>query len=433
MKRILLIILCLCLVTALLPLSSVAYRTGYTDIAVKVGSQILPLPEYPVGSRCEADRYYPLPNGKTVDVFGWQCLGFARYVFYRCFGVLDYSDEGGWGYSCIAYQLRSDELSEEYLRSILGVTVLPGAHIRASNGSNGHSMVFLCCDDDYVYTYEANYDYNNGVTVIQRTWEEFLSFCQKKGGIEFIHMPDSYPGWEPTDPPEPVTEPPTTEPEPTTEPTETEPTTAPPTTEPPEPTEPPIDYSELYTDMPKKDNWAYAGMQFMLDNGLFAGTSETTVSPNLPMTRAMLVTVLWRLAGAPETDSPSPFKDVSAKDWFAAPVIWAAGDGLVSGIGNGKFGPNQALTREQIAVILRSFVLRHTDITTLEADTNTVLGRFPDSAEVSGWARDAVAWAVTNGLISGKQAGNLLLLDPLAGAIRAEVAVVMLRMFTIDS
>ena len=418
MKRILSVFLCLCLIAVLLPVGSMAFQTDYTKIAVKIGDEILPLPEYPVGGKCEEDRYYPLPNGGTVDVRGWECIGFARYVFYRCFGVVDFPDEGGDGYYCAVSHCRGSDLTEAYLRSIFGTKVLPGAHIRADNGSSGHSMVLLAFDDDYVYTYEGNYDWENGVTVNQRTWKEFVSFCTKKGGIEFIHMPTNYPGYEPVDPTAP-TEPPAT----------TAPNTVDPT-EPMEPTEPaPLDFDEIYVDMPKKDNWAYKGMRFMLEQGLFVCTTETTVSPNMKMTRAMLVTVLWRMAGSPYAEAGQTFTDVKTKDWFAPAVAWASQQGVVSGMGNGTFRPNAIVTREQIASILYRYTDACTGIQTALCDTDAVLAPFPDRNKVSGWARDSMAWAINCGLISGKQSGTERYLDPAAGGTRAEVASIILRFF----
>lgn len=416
MKRIFSVFLCICLFAAILPLGIMAFRTDYADIAVKIGDEMLPLPEYLIGSKCESDRYYPLPDGGTVDVRGYQCLGFARYVFYRLFGVVDFTDEGGKGYHCAAYQCRGEDLTEEYLRSIFGTEVLPGAHIRASNGSSGHSMVLLACDDEDVYTYEGNYDNNNGVTVNRRTWEEFTSYCQRKGGIEFIHMPDTYPGWEPTEPPEPLTEPIETEP---SEPTEPEPT---------EPTEPvPPDLDDYYVDMPPKTNWAYAGLRYMLEQGLLVGTTETTISPNMEMSRAMLVTVLWRMAGYMYVEAGQTFTDVKPADWFAPAVAWASKEGVVSGVGDGTFRPNQIVTREQIASILFRYTEACTFLELKSCDTDAELAAYPDRSDVSSWARESMAWAINCGLISGKQQGDQRVLDPKAGATRAEVASVIQR------
>lgn len=392
MKRIGSVFLCLCLLLTLVPICGTAFQTDVKDISVKVGSVTLPLAEYPVGSKCLGrydSMYYPLPGGGKVCVYGWECYGFARYVFYRCFGVVDCTYAGGKGYHSVVSDVPAAKITTEYLKGILGVTVLAGAHIRVgrdTDSSSGHSMVFLACDKDYVYTYEGNYDHKCGVTVNQRTWQEFVDYCRKKGCIEFIHMPDHYP--------------------------------APPCEGCP---------GAGFSDMPASDSWAHAGMHFMLENGLFAGTSEATVSPNLEMSRAMLVTVLWRMAGAPDSDGETDFSDVSAADWYAPAVRWAADSGVVSGVGDGQFAPNLTVTREQIAVILHRYAALQEQPAEDSLDVGALLGGFPDCNKVSGWAADDLAWAISKGLLSGKQVGTQTMLDAGAGATRAEVAAIILR------
>lgn len=385
MKRILAVLLCICLLLSVTVLCCTAYDTDYDGYTVTVGDKTLPLEEYPIGSTCRVNSTsYPLPGGGYINVSGYECIGFARYVFYRCFGVVDLYDEGGSGYHNVVYNMHTT-VTVDYLRSVLGVTALAGAHIRASNGVKGHSMVFLGCDDDYVYTYEANYFHDNGVTVFRRSWQELADFCNKKGGIHFIHMPDKYPG------------------------------------------DPEITESPAFTDMPAENHWAYAGLQFMLENGLFAGTSETTISPDMEMSRAMLVTVLWRMEGAPETEDESPFSDVKAGDWFCPAVLWAQKAGIVSGIGDGKFGPNLTVTREQIAAILCSSVKRSIGDELQLPDAAQTLCAYPDGAKVSAWAQEGVTWAITSGCLSGSQIGGEVYLQPQAGATRAQVASIIMR------
>lgn len=385
MKRIGILLLCICLLLASIPLLCSAFETDYAGVEVAVGNVTLPLPEYPIGSKCEEDRYYPLPDGRTVDVQGWECIGFARYVFYRCFGVVDFFDDDGRGYYSVVFDVKPYKITEDYLKGIFGVTALPGAHIRASDGENGHSMVYLACDETYIYTYEGNYDHNNGVTVNKRTWDEFALFCQKKGGIRFIHMPDNYPAFGCLNCP-----------------------------------------GANYKDMPAADNWAHAGLDFVLANKLFVGTTDTTVSPAMQMSRAMLVTVLWRMAGQPEAETAAQFSDVKQTDWFASAVAWAAQTGVVSGIGDGTFRPNQTVTREQIAAVMHRY-LKLAAPQLQSGELTAQLGDYADGSGVSGWAREDMAWAIECGLISGKQQGEQILLDALAGATRAEVATVIQR------
>ena len=140
--------------------------------SVRVGNVTLPLPEYPNGSACtttgyactsahDACRRYYTYNGRTVDTYGWQCCGFARYVFWRCFGVVDFPEvaNGNGYYHAVGY-VPSDSVSVNYLKSIFGSKIKPGAHIRSNTGVDGwpHSLAFAGCDANYVWTYEGNYN-----------------------------------------------------------------------------------------------------------------------------------------------------------------------------------------------------------------------------------------------------------------------------------
>lgn len=168
-----------------------------------------------------------------------------------------------------------------------------------------------------------------------------------------------------------------------------------------------------------ENSWYYSAVRFVNDNGLFSGTSATTFAPDMVMTRGMLVTVLHRWAGTPESEK-SDFTDVAAGSWYAAAVDWAAAEGVVNGVGNGKFDPDGSVTREQIATIL----YRYAQKTNSGLSAKGELGQFKDAASVSSFAVDGMKWAVGNGLISGKDGG---ILDPVGNATRAEVATIMMR------
>ena len=117
-------------------------------------------------------RYYTDPWGNTVDVYGWQCCGFARYVFYRCFGMVDFPEHtSSNGYYQVVQNVGSGSITVNYLKSIFGSSVLPGAHIRTNTGIDGwpHSLAYAGCDDTYFYTYEGNYNGYCQVAMIQRT------------------------------------------------------------------------------------------------------------------------------------------------------------------------------------------------------------------------------------------------------------------------
>lgn len=175
-------------------------------------------------------------------------------------------------------------------------------------------------------------------------------------------------------------------------------------------------WTNPFTDVRERD-WFYEDVTFAAQNGLFSGTSATAFNPNSGMTRGMLVTVLWRMAGSPETDGTN-FRDVQDDQWYAEAVAWGSANGIVSGISDGLFAPDAPITREQMAVLLYNYAkFKGYSITT--AGT---LSQFVDGGSVSGWASDAIRWAVGTELISGKPGG---ILDPQGGATRAEVAAVL--------
>jgi hypothetical protein len=157
----------------------------------------------------------------------------------------------------------------------------------------------------------------------------------------------------------------------------------------------------------------------VVSEGLFNGVSETDFAPNAPMTRAMFATVLVRYAKGTAAGSAS-FGDVPAGQWYTDGVLWAAESGIVSGIGGGLFDPNGNITREQLAVMLYNYA----KFAGLDVDDLADLEAFGDGADISGWAADALKWAVASGLITGKP-GDLL--DPQGSATRAEVATILQR------
>lgn len=169
----------------------------------------------------------------------------------------------------------------------------------------------------------------------------------------------------------------------------------------------------------KQSDWFHGAVIFAVENGLFKGTSDTTFSPHDPMTRAMLVTALHRLADTPEGSS-TEFTDVERGAWYADAVAWAAANDIVSGYGRGLFGTNDNITREQMAAILYRYAGK--DAHDISADGN--LAQFTDREKISSYAADAMKWAVGAGLIDGKGNG---ILDPAGSATRAEVAAILQR------
>ena len=175
--------------------------------------------------------------------------------------------------------------------------------------------------------------------------------------------------------------------------------------------------TEQYSDV-EANAWYANSVYYARDNDLMNGTSTSTFSPNLVMTRGMITTVLYRMAGSPsleEIGMEDPFTDVSSDAWYASGIYWARAEGIVSGYGNQLFGPDDPVTREQMVTILWRFA----DQPTAERE-NT----FSDNSQISNWASDAVSWASTQGVVAGKP-GNLF--DPSGQATRAEAAVILSR------
>lgn len=177
-----------------------------------------------------------------------------------------------------------------------------------------------------------------------------------------------------------------------------------------------VDNSKSFAD--SNAHWGKSAVDFVTSRELFNGTSATTFEPDTKMSRAMLVTVLHRLEDMPAGGVPS-FNDVNDGAWYTEAVAWASGKNIVNGYDNGVFGPNDNVTREQIATILYRYAVAM-NIATPERGS---LYRFADGAAVSDWADDAMEWAVGAGLFQGNN-GNL---NPKSPATRAEVATLLMR------
>jgi|GEM_PF-2102511 len=172
-----------------------------------------------------------------------------------------------------------------------------------------------------------------------------------------------------------------------------------------------------------ENDWYYQAVDYVYRNQLFAGTSEEHFEPKTPISRAMLVTVLWRLEGQANIDINQIFSDVPAGEYYAIAVDWANRQEIVKGYGDRRFGPLDNITREQMAVILYKFAEFKGYDTSAAAD----LGIFHDSSSVSSWARNDVKWAVASQILTGKGNG---ILDPSGNASRAEAASILMRLVT---
>ena len=176
-----------------------------------------------------------------------------------------------------------------------------------------------------------------------------------------------------------------------------------------------------------ENHWGRESADFATSHGLFLGTSDTEFSPDEPMTRGMITTVLWRLAERPG-GGDSTFADVSGDMYYAEPIAWGIENGIVKGVGGGLFAPDDNVDRESVAIILYRFA----ELNGLVSDEDAGdLDGFVDADSVSPWAQKELAWAASVGIITGKD-GNRL--EPTAGATRVEVATMMWRYlrFAID-
>ena len=179
-----------------------------------------------------------------------------------------------------------------------------------------------------------------------------------------------------------------------------------------------VPVSQRFTDV-KSGAWYEDAVQYAVDNGLFNGMSETTFGPDVTMSRGMLATVLYRLAQKPEITTEKLFQDVSGGQYYTEAVKWAAEKGVVTGYGNGIFGPNDPITREQLATMLWRYAG--------SPNSTGSLGSFTDGVKTSEYAVPALQWAVEQGIVNGKGGG---ILDPKGNATRAEVAAMLMRYCT---
>lgn len=178
---------------------------------------------------------------------------------------------------------------------------------------------------------------------------------------------------------------------------------------------------DQFTDVKAKD-WFYDSVKAIVEQGLMNGTGETTFSPNLTTSRAMIATILWRLDGSPESKAPLTYPDCKADSWYAKAVAWASEHGVVRGYDNGDFGPDDPITREQLAVMFWRYAQAKGRDVSVGEDTNIL--SYADIDRAGEWAIPALQWAVDSGVMQGKGGG---VLDPQGQATRAEAATMLVR------
>lgn len=167
-------------------------------------------------------------------------------------------------------------------------------------------------------------------------------------------------------------------------------------------------------------DWFYEAVKYCFDKGLMTGTGETQFSPDVDMSRAMVATVLWRMAGSPVIDYIMPFNDIGADQWYTEAVRWAAGSGITDGTANATFSPNTSVTREQLMAML----FRYAETVGMNtAQGGMAISEYSDHADISPWALEGMTWGVNAGVIKGFE--NRLM--PSATATRAEIATIIYR------
>ena len=174
-----------------------------------------------------------------------------------------------------------------------------------------------------------------------------------------------------------------------------------------------------FTDVSEKD-WFYGDVMFVYENGLMLGTSETLFSPHGTATRGMMAIIFWRMEGSPAPKGKNSFTDVEAGKWYTDAITWTAENSIFAGYGKDKFGPDDPITREQLAVIF----YRYADYKGYDLTVKGNLDKFKDADKITDYAKTAMQWAVDSGLMKGKS-GNLL--DPQGTATRAEIAAMLHR------
>ncbi len=176
--------------------------------------------------------------------------------------------------------------------------------------------------------------------------------------------------------------------------------------------------AEPFPDVDEND-WFYDEVVYVYENGLMNGVENNQFAPNTATNRAMLATILYRLAGQPDVSGDLPFSDVAAGTWYTDAVLWAAQNGIVNGLGENTFAPMNTLTREQLVTML----YRYAEAEGYDVSAAADLSGYPDADKVQTYAQEAMTWAVAEGIVEGMD-GNL---NPAGNATRAQIATILMR------
>ena len=187
----------------------------------------------------------------------------------------------------------------------------------------------------------------------------------------------------------------------------------------PAPPETPEQPAEPFTDVDEND-WFYDEVVYVYENGLMTGVGGNRFAPNTATNRAMLATILYRLAGEPDVSGDMPFTDVETGTWYTDAVLWAAQNGIVNGVDEGIFAPMNTLTREQLVTMLH----RYAEAEGYDVSAAADLSGYPDAGKVLSYAQKAMSWAVAEGIVAGMDDGTL---NPAGNATRAQIATILMR------
>ena len=174
-----------------------------------------------------------------------------------------------------------------------------------------------------------------------------------------------------------------------------------------------------FTDVPE-GSWYYEAVGYVYEHGLMSGTGGSLFSPDMTTSRAMIVTILYRLEGSPAVTAANSFGDVAAGQWYTDAVLWANANGIVTGYDNGSFGPEDTITREQMATIL----FRYASYKGYDVSARADLSGYTDAGQVQPYAAQAMGWVVESGIINGTTATTL---SPGGSATRSQAAVILAR------
>ncbi len=173
----------------------------------------------------------------------------------------------------------------------------------------------------------------------------------------------------------------------------------------------------------KPGNWKYENIKFVYEKGIMTGIKGDEFLPDAPLTRAQFASVIYRMAGLPQVTYRNIFTDVPARKWYSDAVVWAYEHGIAAGFGEGCYGIDYFITREQMARMLMEFArTQGYDIGARED-----FGKFADADQVSGWAAENMQWAVASGIISGSVKDGKYYMNPKSQATRAECAVMLTK------